>query len=216
MLYGIDVSEYVTDVDPKTLVQGGCRFASIKCSDAAYKNGVWTPFLDKKHLGFTNKFRAGEIPTQSYAFGHPSMDVKTHADFFIAHAFYDQLCPVIDMESLSIDVNGQKIVPPNAGPWTFNWLSYVLGRTGVRPMQYASTSYMSAMLKQKPELKQFKIWLAEYHIPPTTDRLPKTDFEYVCWQFGGDVKLDGVTGFADRDVTMKDDLSDLYVEDPQL
>ena len=211
MLYGIDVSEYVTDIDPVQLRLNGCKFGSVKCSDAVLRNGVWVPFEDKKHLVFTGKFRSQAIPTQSYCFCHPSMDGKTLMDFFKTHGFYDQLLPALDLESLS-----QGKVPVNAGPWTKAALDYFEGITGVRPVVYASTSYMREMIRQEPTLKTEKIWIAEYHTSGTADSPPKPEFHYVAWQFAGDVKLDGCTGLVDRDVIFADDLSQLYVKDPQL
>lgn len=222
MIYGIDVSEFVGDVDPVVLASGGCKFASVKCSDAALKNGTWFPFLDKKHQYFSDKLRQGHIPTSSYAFGHPSMDMKTHADFFIAHCYSDQLLTVLDMESLSTTyINGKPVqtVPDSAGEWTKSWLDYVAAELGEGTMLYSGSYYLSVMLKQCPALSTVKKWIAEYHDDGTTQTLPKaakTDPSVVAWQFQGDVKLAGVTGLVDRDVVFADDLTPLYVQDPQL
>lgn len=215
MLFGTDVSEYVADVDVKQLVKSGnAAFASVKCCDAALRNGVWTPFLDKKHELFTQKFRVESVPTNSYCFGHPSMDMKTLVDFFFAHAYYDQLIPVIDMESLAAGNH----VPDNAGEWAKSAVDYARTAYGTDLMIYSGTFYMKEMIRQCPALKSntYKKWIAEYHADQSPKSPPSPGFDYVAWQFGGDVRLDGVTGLADRDVVFADDLSQLYVKDPQL
>lgn len=215
MLFGTDVSEYVGDVDVKQLVKSGnAAFASVKCCDAALHNGVWTPLLDKKHELFTQKFRAESVPTSSYCFGHPSMDMKMLLDFFFAHAYYDQLTPVLDMESLAAG----NYVPDNAGDFTLRAIEYARKTYDTDLLIYSGTYYMKAMLAQVPSLKSntFKKWIGEYHSDNSPNNPPNPGFEYVAWQFGGDVHLDGVTGLADRDVVFADDLSQLYVKDPQL
>lgn len=211
MIFGVDVSEYVTDVDAAQLRLSGVRFASVKCCDASLRNGIWIPFTDKKHELFSDRFRAESIPTSSYCFCHPSMDLRSLMDYFIAHAYYDQLLLALDLESLS---HGQ--VPDNAGKWTLDAWSYIGDKTGDAPLVYASTSYMRTMIRQCPDLKTVKIWLAEYHGSAAPDSPPHPEFDYVAWQFAGDVKMAGVTGMVDRDVVFEEDLSELYVSDPQL
>ena len=96
----IDVSEYVTDIDPVQLRLNGCKFGSVKCSDAVLRNGVWVPFEDKKHSVFTGSSAARQSPLSRIAFVTPQWMGKTLMDFFKTHGFYDQFCP-LDLESLS-------------------------------------------------------------------------------------------------------------------
>lgn len=229
ILWGIDVSEYVTDVDTAVLKKNGCTFGSVKCCDAAFNGTVWRPFVDKKHLFFTDKLRAASIPTSSYGFCHPTMDMRAFCDFFIAHGYYDQMKLVLDMESLSRDPKtGQQVVPSNAGEWTFAAWDYVGNETGTPPVIYSGLYYFEEMMKQCPDLRRTDVvkWVAAYvkgvGVPcvPTADYpaspWPHLSVPYSCAQLGGDIKLDGVVGLADQDFVVRGDLNDLLVTSPQL
>jgi len=198
MINGVDVSSYNPNLDYAQLAKSGVAFAWCKCSEGA-------TVLDKMHDQHTTGFRAAGVRTGSYCFGHTSQDAAATADFFLANATIDQLKPVIDMETLS-----QGRVPDNAGEWCLAWLERVERITGIRAIIYASTSYLAAMIKQCPALSAYDVWLAEYHVPPSPDRLPKVT-RMVAWQWSGSGTLPGAPTPIDRDVLIVDSLDDVSV-----
>ena len=176
-LFGVDVSEFQASVNWAEVFNLGFRFAYVRACEGTY--------LDPLHLRHSIGARGAGFKTGSYQFGHPSMDVNALADFFIAHAFYDQLRPVIDMEALNKD----KTVPSNAGAWTLAWCQRVEAKTGTKPIVYASTSYMKTMLAQCPALATYVVlaqdfWDAEYHNDHDFDPIKMA---CVARQYAGDV-----------------------------
>lgn len=200
MLGGVDISEWNAITDYGALARA-IDFAWVKTTDARLLNGVWVPFVDHKHEEHVLGIRAGGKPTGDYAFGHPSMDPLVHADFFVSHAWFDQLRPVIDMESTLANNR----TPPNAGPWALAWIDRVTANTGTRAIIYAGPYYSADMLRQCPELGAEDLWLAEYpglHTPP--DHVPNAPKGWagrvVGWQWSGSEHMPGVFGNVDRDV----------------
>lgn len=200
-LFGVDVSEFQKNINWAQLFNLGFRFAYVRCAEGAY--------LDPLHARHTLGARDAGFKTGSYQFGHPTMDANALADFFVAHAFYDQLRPCIDMEALNKD----KTVPTNAGAWTLAWCLRVQTKTGARPLVYASTSYMKTMLVQCPALAAYldlprDFWDAEYHSDGDFDPI-KTPC--VARQYEGDVEQAGIAGLADLDVLYSATLAPLEV-----
>lgn len=199
--FGVDVSEFQKTVNWSEVFNLGFRFAYVRACEGLY--------LDPMHETHTLGARSAGFKTGSYQFGHPSMDVNALADFFVAHAFFDQLRPVIDMESLNKD----KTVPSNAGAWTLAWCKRVESKTGVKPIVYASTSYAKTMLAQCPELASYLVmprdfWDAEYHNDQDYDPISTP---CVARQYAGNVQQSGISGLADLDVLYSETLEPLEV-----
>lgn len=195
LIQGADLSTYQRNIDYAQLAQS-IGFAYVKCSDASMRiAGVWTPFEDDMHRTHVLALRAAGVPTGDYAFGHPSMDPIAHCDFFIAHAWYDQLRPVIDMEALSAGHT-----PENAGPWCLAWLRRFASRTGVQALRYSSPYYDDAMVRAAPDLAPLDLWEAAYpEIATPPDYMPARP-RVLLWQWTGSSRLPGVPGPVDRDV----------------
>lgn len=214
MLNLVDLSTFQRRVrysELATAVAGGW----IKATDARKHGAAWFPFVDEMHEDHHRGLRSAGRPTGSYCFGHPTQDVNQSADFFVQHSFFDQLRPVIDMESLA-DGNA---IPPNAGDWTAAWLARVRMDSGVEPMVYASSSYAETMIRQCPSLRDVDHWIAAYpgamtppdHMPTVRGLLAA---RVLAWQWTGTGRLPGIDGNADRDVAPS--LEPLYVVAPDL
>lgn len=205
MNQGVDLSTFQRNVAYAELAKA-VSFGFVKCSDGVLLNGVWRPFEDDRHQCHVQGLRGAGTPTGDYAFGHPSMDVNAHADFFVSKAYFDQLRPVIDMESLA-----QGHTPAGAGDWCATWLERVAANTGVRGIVYAGPFYGADMLKRAPRLANWDFWEAAYpgtiNVP---DYVPKGPWgRVVAWQWTGSGSLPGVVGNADRDVAP--DMAALWV-----
>lgn len=217
MLHGVDLSTYQRDVNYPELGRA-IAFGYAKCTDAKKPDGItWVPFTDDQHETHSLGLRAVGVPTGSYCFGHPSQDPLTSADYFVTHAWFDQLRPCIDMESLNLD----HTIPSNAGQWVAMWCLRIEASTGARPIIYASTSYCIELLRQVPALRDRDWWLAQYkdethQVPP--DRLPSVPgllaARILAAQWTGAGTLPGVAGHVDRDVCPS--IEPLYVEVPDL
>ncbi len=197
---GVDVSSYQQMVDWKQLRASGYEFAYVRCCDGHV--------IDTMQDTHTVRARAASLVTGSYQYGHPSMDVLQLADFFVQHAWFDQLRPVIDMEALAVG----NIVPHNAGEWADAWCERVKASAGTEPIIYSSPSYYNQMVDQHTDVGGWDWWCAAYTqgVGVIATIPPRTKYAFVAWQNGGDVKLAGVVGQADVDVC--DDLSVLMVK----
>ena len=210
MIHGVDVSyaQPIAGLDYPQLVKAGVQFAWCKCTDA-HDDGTF--FTDDSHDTHSICFRAAGAVTGSYCFGHTSWDPLRTADYFTQHAFFDQLRPVIDMETLR-----DKHIPGNAGPWALAWLQRIEQNTRTKPIVYSSTSYLATMVQQAPGLYGYDVWAAAYRVPPSPDHPPKLPGSYlqqrlVAYQWTGSGRLPGCSVAIDRDVLVGPDLSALLV-----
>lgn len=179
--------------------------AYVKCCDARRVGGLWVPFEDDMHETHVSGVRAQGRPTGDYCFCHPTMDVGELVDFFVAHAFFDQLLLVLDLESLATWADGKQHVPANAGVWGKAAVDRVQAHTGVRPLIYSGKFYAETMLVQCPALAVENWWIAAYPgittPPDTMPRVSGLDPHHVlAWQWTGTGSLPGIHGNADRDV----------------
>ncbi len=215
MLHGADLSTYQRGVDYAELARA-VGFAYVKSTDAKRYATGWLPFSDDMHETHTLGLRAAGCPTGSYCFGHPTQDVNQSADYFVQRAWFDQLRPVLDMESLNAD----NTVPKNAGDWTARWLDRVEKNCGVPPLGYASVSYLMTIMSQCHALRDRSWWVAAYpgdnvHPPERMPTVPGLSQDrVVAWQWTGSATLPGVDGNVDRDVAPS--LGPLYVSAPAL
>lgn len=212
MIHLVDLSTYQRNVRYGELaraVSGGW----VKCSDAKrVAGGSWMPFLDDMHETHTRGMRSAGSVTGSYCFAHPTQDPITMVDFFLTHAFFDQLRLVLDYESLA---DGK--IPGNAGAHCKIAVERIRDHSGTSPLIYSSTSYAAEMVRQCPALAVEDWWAAAYpgrkdppetliHIPGVEDR------RVLAWQWTGSGRLPGVDGDVDRDVAHR--LEPLYVVAP--
>lgn len=212
MIHGVDLSQWnVVRSYPE--LASAIGFGYAKCTDALKRDGRWIPFVDAKHDEHSLGLRACGKPTGSYAFGHPTQDVAACAAFFVQHAYFDQLRPVLDLESLNPD----KTVPTNAGTWAAQWLAIVERDSGTKPIVYSGKYYAEEMLRQVPALAAADWWIAAYgsgttapdHMPAVVGLLPG---RVLAFQWSGSARLPGIDGDADRDLAPS--LEPLYVERP--
>ena len=214
MIHGVDLSTYQRGVKYADLGKI-IGFGYAKATDAVKRGNIWVPFVDPMHSEHSVGMRAVGTPTGSYAFGHPSQDMAQCADFFIVNAWFDQLRPVIDMESLD---NGH--TPANAGTWAEAWCQYVADHTGTSPIIYASTSYTIEMIRQCPAVAARDFWIAAYpgdnvnppdHMPKVPGLAPE---RVLAWQWTGEGSIVGVSGHVDRDIAPV--IEPLYVQAPAI
>ncbi len=213
-LSGVDLSQWNVVRSYPELARA-VSFGYVKCTDAIKRVDSWLPFVDPKHEAHSIGLRATGTPTGSYAFGHPTQDVAQCAAFFIQHAWFDQLRPVLDLESLNPD----KTVPTNAGAWAAQWLAIVERDSGTKPIVYSGKYYAEAMLRQCPALAAADWWIAAYGGGTTApDEMPKVvgllPGRVLAFQWSGTATLPGIDGNADRDVCP--DIGSLYVVAPAL
>ena len=215
MIHGVDLSVWNVVRSYPELARS-CAFAYVKATDARRAGAGWLAYDDPKHEAHSLALRAAGVPTGSYCFGHPNQDVAQSASYFVQKAWFDQLRPVIDMESLNAD----NTIPGHAGDWTEAWCQRVEAATGVKVIVYSSTSYAMAMMGQCRALRDRDWWIAAYpgdsvHPPERMPVVPGLNQARVlAWQWTGSATLPGVDGHVDRDVAPS--IEPLYVSAPAL
>lgn len=215
MNQGADLSWCQPHVDYVALCKA-VSFAFVKCCDAK-KNaaGVWVPFEDDMHETHVSSVRAQGRPTGDYCFGHPTMDVATLCDFFVARAYFDQLRPVLDLESLATWADGKPHVPANAGPWGKTFVDRFRANTGVAPIIYSGEYYAETMVQQCRALATEDWWIAAYPgLTNPPESMPSVlgidPMHVIAWQWTGSGRLPGL-GDANADRDVAPDLTRLYV-----
>lgn len=128
-------------------------------------------FRDSFYPGFRASASSAHRPFGGYLFLHPYLGGAAQADYFLAWARPrpGDLEPVVDSEMGS---------PYSAARSTYAAL-HELELRGYRPLLYASSSYVSALVSADHRIARFRVWQAEYG--PTLHRVPGTTV--VAWQF---------------------------------
>lgn len=199
---GCDVSyAQGAHLDYAQLVKAGVQFAWCKCLDWSPRGGY---FADETHDGNIAGFRAAGAIAGSYCFFHTTPDPIEFADRFAERADLLHWPAVLDVETLS----GGKI-PSDVGAKALVFLQRFKEQTGTVPVLYASTSYLLELGRQAPGLAKFPIWIAEYHVPPSPDRIPRVPAPFmqeklIAWQWTGEGRLPGCQTLIDRDVLQWD------------
>ena len=150
----------------------GIKIIQESATDAYY-------FKATEGLGFKDglypEFRAAAAkrgkPSGAYLFLHHDEDGADQARYFLKYAQLKpgDLQPVVDVEQGSAALA--------AGP-ALAALRYLRAQ-GFDPILYSSTSWLSQLVRFKPELKNFHVWQAEYG--PVLHRVP--GFSDIAWQF---------------------------------
>lgn len=201
--YGVDVS-YAQGhgLDYAQLVKGGgVQFAWCKALDWDTTHGF---VKDPTHDGNVAGFRAAGGIAGSYCFFHTTPDPIEFADRFAEVADTLHWPAVLDVETLS---NGK--IPTDAGVKALVFLKRFKEQTGTMPVLYTYSAYLKALGLQAPGLAKFPIWIAEYHDPPSADRIPSVSSPFmqekvVAYQFTGKGQLPGCRTPIDRDVLVRD------------
>lgn len=189
ILTGVDVSAWQDAVDFKALKQAGIGFAYLKSSEG--KNHKDPNFQDNR-----KNARDAGIITGAYHYFRPAVPVMAQVDNFMAAVGTvesDDLPPALDLEDKSL---WRGYTQQEKTTMVLSWLKEVEKRTGVRPVIYASPSFIESVLGSAPELGTYKLWIAHYTERNEPD-VPAPFSDWLIWQHSDRGRLPGIDGKTD-------------------
>lgn len=214
MQNGIDISNHQGSMDlAKVLKQTKTDFVICKATEGL-------KFVDK----FCDKFMvvAQDAGKQVgfYHFARPEWNsAKAEAEFFLRQTkgYFGKGIPVLDWES-----SGKSNVK-----WAKEWLDYIYGKTGVKPVIYMSESVVNAYNWKAVADTGYGLWVARYrdynidrnYDMSTCGKKPVVKWWsfYMMWQWTSVGRLDGYSGNLDCDVFYGDGKAwDAYVRCAQI
>ena len=203
VITGVDVSSWQDNVDWVALKNNGVDFAYLKSTEGK-------TFTDAYFAQNRKNARDSGIITGAYHFFRPATSVSAQVDHFInvvGKLSPDDLPPALDLEDKSLWVgytHKEKI------DMVMEWLTAVESRTGVRPIIYASPSFVEDVLGSAPQLANYKLWIAHY-TDNSQPSLPTPFTEWLIWQHSSSGSLPGVAGNVDLN-RFQGDVSELLAE----
>lgn len=186
-LNGIDISHW----------QSGLNLDKISFDFAVMKATEGTSFVDnccdKFYQAAKNKGKC--LGVYHYAKGK---NYKSEVDWFLKNikGYIGEAVLVLDWESQGNSVFGTS----GEKTWVKNWLDYVYGKTGVRPMLYIQKSAMSKFTG----IGDYGLWVAQYansNVVNGYDPTPWNEGAYKCAmrQYTSHGRLSGYSGNLDLD-----------------
>lgn len=189
ILTGVDVSGWQDEVDWQRLKENGVEYAYLKSTEGR-------TFVDPTYEVNRRNARKAGVITGAYHFFRPATPVLDQVDNFmkvVGTVESDDLPPALDLEDPSLwrgYSHAEKL------EMVLKWLQEVEKRTGVRPIIYASPSFVESVLGSAPELASYKLWLAHY-TSAEAPSLPKPFSDWLMWQYSEKGRLPGVVGNVD-------------------
>ncbi len=189
ILTGVDVSGWQNEVDWQRLKDSGVDYAYLKSTEGR-------TFVDPTYEVNRQNARKAGVITGAYHFFRPATPVLDQVDNFmkvVGRVESDDLPPALDLEDPSLwrgYSQAEKL------EMVLKWLQEVEKRTGVRPIIYASPSFVESVLGSAPELASYKLWLAHY-TSADAPSLPQPFSDWLMWQYSDKGRLPGVVGNVD-------------------
>lgn len=186
ILTGVDVSGWQNEVDWQRLKDSGVDYAYLKSTEGR-------TFVDPTYEVNRQNARKAGVITGAYHFFRPATPVLDQVDNFmkvVGRVESDDLPPALDLEDPSLwrgYSHAEKL------EMVLKWLQEVEKRTGVRPIIYASPSFVESVLGSAPELASYKLWLAHY-TSADAPSLPQPFSDWLMWQYSEKGRLPGVVG----------------------
>ncbi len=187
-VFGIDVSQYQTDIDWEKLTRKEkIDFVIIRA--VAGKDKVDTKFRTNWESAKENKVIRG-----AYHYYRPDENSTDQAKFFIKNVKLEEgdLPPVLDIEKYS---RVQSLTSLKNG--LLNWLKIVEEHYGITPILYTYYNFYSSTLSGDKRFSKYPVWIAWYNINGNPDNIKK---DWVFWQFTDKGRLKGIDGDVDVNV----------------
>ncbi len=192
--------------------QGAINWTSVKNAGIKFaftKATEGVDFIDNRFAANMSGARAAGVYIGPYHYARPDSfstnpsDAANEAnDFVDAIAPYyatpgKYLRPVIDMEESDITTSNKKTF---ISKWIRDFAAVVQARLGVKPIIYASSSYITSYFESN--INQFPLWLANWNYTPPTLPPASADGIFNGWRFWQYTSSGNVGGISpvDRDV----------------
>lgn len=170
---GIDVSHHNGNVNWLTVKNAGYSFVFLKATEGA-------TYTDNTFARNRDRAAATEFFVGAYHFFRPTTSsAEDQARNFVravGSLRHNELPPVLDIEDASLWKN---VSSDAAFKMVKTWNDAVQSALGVRPIIYASPSFVKDVLENNPGLAEFALWLAHY----TTAQSPNVPAPWTRWTF---------------------------------
>jgi len=187
---GCDVSEYEKQVDWAQVAKDK-KFAFMRVSHGLYRDATFAAnWKGAKDHG---------VIRGAYHYLDPKEPYAPQLKYFVKTLKLEKgdLAPVLDLENPSLWAHMKR---SNRIRYVQKWIRALEHVYGVKPIIYMSPSFVDGVLGL-PEalvLKDYPLWIANYHVARPTIPLPWTS--YIAWQYTEKGKCPGVTGNCDLNV----------------
>lgn len=202
-LFGIDVSHHNGTIDWNKVKAAGVNFVFIKASEGLTLG-------DDQFATNVARARSLGIPAGAYHFFIPTSSVAQQVTNFcnqVGSLQPGDLPPVLDAEvpsrwvtdptaAADMHVAWQPMTVDQRVAKIIEWMDGVEKRLGVRPILYASTSFVRDTLGGSSKLLKYRLWLANYAPSPTVPA-PYSTWDF--WQDSETGTIAGITGKVDTD-----------------
>jgi lysozyme len=204
LVRGIDVSHHNNELKWQNLRAAGYEFAFIKSSEGETLGDE--RFDENREAAHANNILCGP-----YHFFRPKTAGQGQINNFlraVGSMRAGELPPVLDLE-VPADWKGVKrdelmaewhsIVPEDRIKRVLQWLNAVEQRLGIRPIIYASPSFVNNTLNNDSRLAPYILWIANYNVDAPTIPAPWTKAAF--WQHSEHGKIPTV-GDTDFDLNV--------------
>ncbi|MBT1137723.1 GH25 family lysozyme [Lactiplantibacillus argentoratensis] len=208
-LNGIDVASYQAGMNVDEIAGD---FVIVKVTEGTgYTNPTWSGHV-KQVLSAGKKLGL-------YHFIRNDVDVKKQADYFLSKAkpYIGKAILVLDFENTS----GSTIQNQAGVALAKQWLDYVYGKTGVRPLLYTGISCENSLDWSAVVKANYGLWLAQYNLDKVVNGYAPRDLygslkhwkSMVIFQYASVGRLPGWAGSLDFNVFYGDKATwDKYVK----
>jgi lysozyme len=187
-VFGIDISQYQTDIDWEKLTkEEKIDFVIIRA--IAGKDRLDTKFETNWESAKDNKIIRG-----AYHYYRPDENSTDQANFFIKNVKLEKgdLPPILDIEKYS---RIQSLTSLKNG--LLNWLKIVEEHYGITPILYTYYNFYISTLSEDNRFNKYPVWIAWYNINGNPANIKK---DWVFWQFTDKGRLKGIEGDVDVNV----------------
>ena len=185
--YGIDVSEYQSVINWKTIAQQKSHY---KVSFTLIRSTAGKDHRDRYYTYNWIESKKNNLIRGAYHYYRPNENSTKQAQNFIANVKLQSgdLPPVLDVEQLSKVQSMQSL---KSG--IKNWLNIVEKHYGIQPILYTGTHFYRDYLN---DFTKYPLWIANYN---QIDN-PLSEKEWMMWQFSDHGQINGVSGPVDLDL----------------
>ena len=196
--YGIDVSTFQGDIDWTAVAADGIDFAMIRIGYRGYGSGA-AHLDDKAEQNIAGAAAAG-VDVGAYFFSQAITvsEAEAEAEMLLeAISGYDISYPIVfDMEEISGDIARADSLSVEERTNVAKAFCEKIKNAGYTPMVYGNVKWLAGRLDLW-ELKEYTIWLAQYH-----DR-PLFPYDFHMWQYTDSGVVNGIEGPVDMNIAFK-------------
>ena len=192
--FGIDISEWVEDIDFRALKKSGVEFVILRVGYRGYETGKFV--LDQQLQEYLREARNAGLMTGAYFVSQAisEEEAREEAEYVIGHIRnYAMEMPLyIDLETVYDAARTDDLTKDQQTKIAVAFCE-TIEENGYRAGIYANESWFQDKLNFR-DIASYDIWLAKYADTPSTE-LPVN-----MWQFTDEGLVEGTDFFVDKNV----------------